>query len=353
MGAAAESSQRVTLLQFRRVIPSSAWLRASILWADDLAAIWPMREVEPLNRAQEQPLQEVWSLLNAGYFERKYLSELLDPGEPVAQILDEAGDVGSLPRGDGWEDNSPGAGPPQDSSAPAGIDYNADTFIYPDKLPRPVTQELVRRRLINIRPDGVGYTVASPELLDRLLAVYARVLQERSIDGVLPDVEEPDQARRIAAPYGSGDTREALVLAIRGAAKPDLQTDFQRFIDFRDNDKNERARRDYIEQLVGLWDLCARGGLDHAHGQVLNRVTADVVRARASYFERVALKALAVQALTVFGVVLPLATGQPAPAVAGALASVGASVATVAVRNGAPRYLRRATKSELVAPTLR
>jgi len=70
MDATAEPSRHLTLLQFRRVIPSSAWLRASILWADDLAAIWPMREPEPLNRAQEQPLQEVWSLLNAGYFQR-------------------------------------------------------------------------------------------------------------------------------------------------------------------------------------------------------------------------------------------------------------------------------------------
>ena len=70
MNAAAEPGQHLTLLQFRRVVPSSAWLRASILWADDLAAIWPMREPKPLNRAQEQPLQEVWSLLNAGYFQR-------------------------------------------------------------------------------------------------------------------------------------------------------------------------------------------------------------------------------------------------------------------------------------------
>jgi hypothetical protein len=352
MDGTAEQSQRVTLLQFRRVIPSSAWLRASILWADDLAAIWPMREPEPLSRAQEQPLEEIWSLSNAGYFERKYLSELLDPDERLAQILDDAGLIAASQRDNRWEDGSPGAGPTLDPSAQTRRDYDADSFIYPDKLPRIVIQELARRRLIDTRPDGYGYSVASPEVLDQLLAVYARVLQERSIGGLLPDVEEPDQARRIAAPNHAGSTREALVLAIRGAARPDLRTDFQRFIDFRESDKNERARRDYSEQLAGLWDLCARGGPEHAREQVLKRVMADVVQARDSYFKLVTLKALAVQALTVFGVVLPLAAGQSAPAVAGALASVSASVATVTVRNTAPRYLRRATKSELVAPTL-
>jgi hypothetical protein len=354
MDAAAEPSQRVTLLQFRRVVPSSAWLRASILWADDLAAIWPMREPEPLDRAQEQPLQEVWSLLNAGYFERKYLSELLDPDENFARMLDDAGAIAPPLRGNGWEDGSLGAGPTLDpSAAQTRHDYDADTFIYPDKLPHNIIRELVRRRLINVRPDGGGYTAANREVLDQLLAVYASVLQERSIGGLLPDVEEPDQARRIAAPNRAGNTRQALVLAIRGAARPDLQTDFQRFIDFRESDKNERARRDYIEHLVGLWDLCARGGPEHAREQVYRCVMADVVQARESYFKLVTLKALAVQSLTVFGVVLPLAAGRPAPAVAGAVASVGASIATVSVRNTAPRYLRRAIKSELVAPTLR
>jgi hypothetical protein len=353
MDAAAEPSQRITLLQFRRVVPSSAWLRASILWADDLAAIWPMREPEPLDRAQEQPLREVRSLLNAGYFERKYLSELLDPDENFAQMLDDAGAIAPPLRGNSWEDGSPGAGPTLDPPAQTRHEYDAGTFIYPDKLSHDVIRELIRRRLINTRPDGGGYTVANREVLDQLLAVYASVLQERSIGGLLPDVEEPDQARRIAAPNRAENTRQALVLAIRGAARPDLQTDFQRFIDFRESDKNERTRRDYIEQLVGLWDLCARGGPEHAREQVFGRVIADVVQARESYFKLVTLKALAVQALTVFGVILPLAAGQSAPAVAGAVASVGASIATVSVRNNAPRYLRRAIKSELVAPTLR
>jgi len=90
----------VTLLQFRRVVPSSAWLRASILWADGLAAVWPMREPTPLNHAQEQPLQEVWSLLNAGLFERKYIYDLFSTtaeAGAIAQILDDALELTDLP----------------------------------------------------------------------------------------------------------------------------------------------------------------------------------------------------------------------------------------------------------------
>ncbi len=63
------SRQGVTLLQFSRVIPSSAWLRASILWADDLAAVWPMPEPAPLSHAHPRAtaagsmvLAECWPL---------------------------------------------------------------------------------------------------------------------------------------------------------------------------------------------------------------------------------------------------------------------------------------------------
>jgi hypothetical protein len=345
--------QGVTLLQFLRVIPSSAWLRASILWADDLAAVWPMHEPTPLSHAQEQPLQEVWSLLDAGLFKRVYLYRLFSPmtNADVATMLDEAGIVNASQLASrGWQDGEPAAGPAATPDHRV-TEYDADTFLYPGKLPGPVIRELARRSLIWSRTGSRGYTVAGGEILDQLLAIYARVLHERSGGRLLPDVEEPDQARRIAAPLAIGETRQALVLTVRGALTPDLQTDFQRFIDFRAVEKNERARREYIDQLTSLWDLCARGGLDHAREQVLARVAADLSKARDSYFKRVTSQMLTAQALTSLGVVLPLAAAHPAAAVAGAIATIGASVVTVTVRNGAPRYIRRATQSELLAPT--
>jgi hypothetical protein len=258
------SRQGVTLLQFSRVIPSSAWLRASILWADDLAAVWPISEPTPLSHAQEQPLQEVWSLLNAGLFERVYLQNLFSPMTEVdiSMILDQAGITGAFrPHTGDWLDGGAATGPAVSAGYEAAK-YNPGTFLYPDKLPGPVIRELARRNLI--RPlDIRGYTVTNAEMLDQLLAVYARVLHERSERRLLPDAEEPGQARNIAAPLYTGETRQALVLAIRGALTPDLHTDFQRFIDFRATDKNERARREYIDQLTALWDLCARGGPEH------------------------------------------------------------------------------------------
>jgi hypothetical protein len=354
MITAEQSRHGVTLLQFLRVIPSSAWLRASILWADDLAAMWPMREPTPLDQAQEQPLQEVWSLLNAGLFERKYLYDFFShmTASAMAQALDEAESArASKPHPEGWEDGGPAVGPDLVPAGPDHAEYDPDTFLYPDKLPEAMTRELARRHLIRPRPDGRGYTAASAEFLNRLLAGYARVLQARSGGYLLPDVEEPGQARRIAAPLNTGETRQALVLTLRGGVAPDLQTDFQRFIDFRAVDKNERARRDYIGQLTSLWDLCARGGPEHAHKQVLGRVAADLGKARESYFKRVTAQALMGQALTSFSVLIPLAAAHPPAAVVGALTAIAGSAVTVAVRNDAPRYIRRATQSELLAPT--
>lgn len=354
MTTAKQSRQRVTLLQFLRVVPSSAWLRASILWADDLAAMWPGREVEPLNQAQEQPLREVWSLLNAGLFERKTLLDFFSSmtAPAMAQALDEAQSAcASKPGAEGWEDDGPAVGPDPVPTRRSLAEYDPDTFLYPDKLPEGMTRELAKRDLIRPHADGRGYTAASAEFLDRLLAGYARVLQARSGGYLLPDVEEPGQAWRIAAPLNTGETRKALVLTLRGGVAPDLQTDFQRFIDFRLDEKNERARRDYIEQLTSLWDRCARGGPDNARKGVLDRVAADLGKSRESYFKRVTAQALIGQALTSFSVLIPLADAHSPANVVSTFTAIAGSVVTVAVRNDAPVYIRRATRSELLAPT--
>jgi hypothetical protein len=161
------SHQGVTLLQFMRVIPSSAWLRASVLWADGLAAIWPMGGFTPFSPGQEESLQEAMSLRAAGLFEPKFISDLFSPmiAASMAQMLDEAESAGTGgQRGRGWEDDSSAAGPGWEATTSHLPRYNPDTFIYPDKLPDVVTTELARRNLITPRPGGGGYDVASAEV---------------------------------------------------------------------------------------------------------------------------------------------------------------------------------------------
>lgn len=364
MSSTEQSQSRVTLLQFLRVVPSSAWLRASILWADNLAAIWPMHGPTPRSPAQEKSLQEVRSLLDVGLFERKYLHGFLTPAtvSNAARALNNAvSSKADAPLYEGWNDDGPAAG-----SAPVPVwlkkmlfaeqddldqnDFNR--FLYPGKLPTEVIRELTRQGVIMPGRGRYGYTLRSADFLDQLLAGYARLLHARSGGRLLPDVEESGQARRIAAPVDAETSCRALVLTLRGAVKPDLETDFQRFIDFRANAKNERARQDYLEQLTRLWDDFARGGPDNASEQMLGQVAADLDLARQSYLKRVAAQTLAGQVLTSISVIIPLAVAHPLPAVVGALSALGGSAVTVTVRNDAPIYIRRATKSELLAPTV-
>ena len=357
MSNAEQADGRVTLLQFLRVLPSSAWLRSSILWADDLAAVWPMYDPTPLSHAQDKSHQEVWALLNAGLFERKVLIDYLSPGtaqgesDAIDEVATEIATAGSgRPPPAGWEDGGPGPGPTRSAARVNLGEDDLKTFVYPDKLPETVITQLIRRKLIAPRPDGQGYTASSAEFLDRLLAGYARVLQARSGGRLLPDVEEPDQARRIAAPVNAGPSRQAIVLTLRGGLAPDLETDFDKFLAFRANAENERARRDYIDELTGLWAGFARGGPGNASTQTLRRAAADLAAARQSYLKRVTAQTLAGQALSCVSVLIPLAFSHPPAAVAAALAAIGGSAVTIAVRNDAPTYLRRATKSELLAP---
>ncbi len=349
MASAGQVERSVTLLQFRRVIPASAWLRASIIWADDLAAIWPTGDQPtPFDHAQEQSLQEIAQLQNARLFMPHHIF-YLGGIENVASMLKE------LPRtstrasfSKTWQDDGSAVGPTPVTSNRPPFEYSPETFVYPNKLPNLLTEALIERNII--RPSGMGYVVSSADILDDLLAAHAIALHKISYGRVVPDIEEPAQARRIAAPSGAGKTHQALVLALRGAITPDLQTDFRRFIDFRLKKSNERARKDYIEQLTGLWNLCARGGTKHARTETIRRVTTDLRKARKSYFKRVDAQMLVAQGLASLGVVIPLQAAHPAAAVVGALATVGASATTIAVRKGAPKYIRNASRSELLAP---
>jgi hypothetical protein len=345
-------NQNVTLLQFRKVVPASAWLRASILWADDLAAIWPMgRWPTPFNAAQEQSLEEIKLLRDANLFQPHRILHF-PHGALIADVLEQAlASDASAPLDRAWQDGGSAVGPISPSADLPSLEYDPETFVYPAKLPTWVIGQLISRNILRSFPDGSGYVITSRDALDRLLGAYAAVLYKMFHGCMIPDVEEPAQARRIAAPTGDDGTRQGLVLTLRGAVTPDLQTDFRRFIDFRLDAGNERARMDYIEQLMHLWNLFARGGEDHAFTQTVVQVTTDLRKARESYFKRVDAKMLTIAGLASFGAVIELEAGHSPAVIASALANVAASVLTVTVRNGAPRYIRNATKSELLAPT--
>jgi hypothetical protein len=347
---AGQADQSVTLLEFLRVLPASSWLRASILWADDLAAIWPERYPTPMDREREQSLQEIQQLQDAGFFRPKYIFDFSE--ESVGQVLMDLRRLFSDRRpSKAWEDGASAVGPMPSFARYRLREYDPETFVYRGKLPESIVEELKARKLLRSRRYVDGYVIADAELLNLLLAAHASVLYRRSAGRLVPDVQVPEQARCIAAPTAAGKTRQALVIALMSAITPDLQTDFRSFIDFRKNEKNERARRDYIEQLTGFWNLFARGGQEHAFAQTVLQVTTDLRKARQSYFERVRGQALTAGALTALGAVIPLLATHPTAAVVGALSTAGASAATIAVREDAPIYLRAATRSELLAPT--
>lgn len=347
MTAVGQADQGLTLLQFRRVLPTSAWLRASILWADKLAAIWPETGPRAMNHAQEQSQREIEQLEYANFFRPEYISGF-SPESAAEVIADLERASASESLGEVWQDGALAAGPISPLTDRQLLEYDPHTFLYNEKLPDETIEQLVRLNLLRQRPDG-HYVATSADLLDRVLAAYVSVLCDTYGGRLVPDIQVPAQARRIAAP-DAGENRQALVISLMGAVTPDLVTPFERFIEFRQNDRNESARRDYIEQLTGLWDQFARGGPEHAVRQIVLQVTTDLQKARKSYFERVGAQ-LTAQGLGSLGVLIPLLAIHPPLAIVGAIASVGGSAVTVAVRKGAPTYVRAATKSELLAPT--
>lgn len=304
----------------------------------------------PFNSAQEQSLEEIWLLQDAKLFRPRRIFAFPQL-EVITSALERAlvSDA-SMPLDKAWQDGGSAVGPISPSAEHQPLEYDPETFVYPNKLPRWATEQLISWNMLRPLPHGKGYVISSRDALDRLLAAYATALHEIFDGRLVPDVEEPAQARRIAAPASTDETRQALVLTLRGAVRPDLQTDFRRFIDFRIDCGNERARKDYIEQLTHLWNLFSRGGEDHAFTQTVVQVTTDLRKAREYYFKRVDAQMLAIAGLNSFGAVIPLLVGHQPALIADALANVAASVLTVTVRSGAPKYVRNATKSELLAP---
>ena len=306
MATVGEPGQAVTLLHFRRSLPASAWLRASVLWADSLAAIWPESGPTAFDAEQEQSQREIWQLGNAGLFRPEYIFDL-PASETATRVLEDlvSADFGEAP-GEAWHDGASAVGSISESVG----QYDPETFVHISKLPKWIIEELLSRKLLEPGPNEYGYVIDT-EILNRLLAAHATVLSEASDRWLVPDAEVPAQARRIAAPSGAREAHQALVITLKSKVMPDLKTDFQRFIDFRGNEKNERARKDYIEQLTTLWDLCARGGPEHAAEQIGVRVTNDLRKARESYFQRVSSQSLAGAGLSLCGAVIPLHAPHP------------------------------------------
>lgn len=116
-----------------------------------------------------------------------------------------------------WQDGGKAVGPSPASTDRRLQEYDPDTFIYLDKLPDRVIGKLTERNLIKPRHVGRGYVAASAESLTRLLCAYASVLHEDSGGRLVPAIEQPAQARRIAAPSSDNKTCQGLVVMLYSA----------------------------------------------------------------------------------------------------------------------------------------
>jgi hypothetical protein len=338
-------------MHFRSCLPGTDWLRRSVLWADDLAAIWPRSDPIPFGLAQQQSWREIDELRQARLFMPEYIFERDDIAQATLKELRAIG--AGEPVSESWRDGAPAVGriPPRDETELRLNDPSM--YVHPEKLPQALTVKLLDRKLIKPVRSGHGYEFSSPTILDDLLDAGACALYTLSGGRLLPDVAEPAQARRIAAPRASPQGADAVVLAVNGATTPNMRTDFRHFIDFRLDARNERARRDYIDELVEVWGLCSDGPPGHAAGEVAKRMSADLEKARASYFDRVGLRNLIIGGLGLFAAVIPLAAGLTAPNVLVALAGMGVFASAVTVRNDAPRFVRSMADSDLLASTAR
>ena len=320
-------------------------------------------------------MQEIDCLRSAGLFEPEFTFQL--EKSKIRKALRDTGVGEPTEIGEPWRDGAPAVGDePGHSLIPdlrigryrkpnwteeEGLRrwtkrtyYLPDSFLYPSKFSSVVWESMFAEDGIYPSMDGRGFVVDDAGSLARLLAAAACVLHESSHGRLIPDVTAPAQARRIAAPPSEGDIRDvevqnALILAVRGVTPPNLRTEFRRFIDFRLDERNESARRDYIVQLMNLWKLFSDGGTEHALEEVVRKAAMDVRKAGDSYFKRVGGKTLASQGLTSFAAVIPLAVDQRPALIVSALSMVGASAIPLIVRKGAPRYVRSASKAGLLA----
>lgn len=322
-----------------------------MLWADDLAAIWPASLPRARSSNEEQSLRELLELEHAGLFSPKNLaSRPID----LSKTLEELRWIGAdAPIDAAWEDGAPAVGQTRPAEFIAGEEGSddIDRFMYLEKLGPENVAELKRRGLLTPHPDGLGYVVWSAQVLDRLLAAAACMLHDVSHGRLVPYVETPVQARRLAAPSAPVDTRHAIVVELPGVVTPNLTVDLRRFIDFRLDEANDQARRDYIDTLTEVWCLCSDGGAEHAFHEVVRTVENDLRKASKTYLDRVSRRDLAALGLGAMSWLIPLASTHPPAVVAAAFCSAGALATTVVVRKGAPRYVRSAEIAGLLATT--
>ena len=340
------------IVSFPKVLPSKEWMAQRMLWADHLGAVWPMDAPTPRSTADEAALADARAYMKAGFF-----TPCRVPWDASPQLLADLQVSLRLPDSAAKKWLRSVGTAIGDVVKPDLSEPDDNQFFYFSKFPADVRKVLLRTRVAT--KDGHGLVVRTAEQANALLCALA-VHAEPADPLEMPRTLETSNAAalaRVAAPRPKAESQPAVVVELPVLGGLTAGIEARQIIDFRMDEKSERARQSYLDEVSRHVADKMRLEASGSAAQVASlRLERDLRLASQSFIKRLRSAGATGVGLTAVSTLVPLQNVDGLPdfvALAAGAANLGISGVTSVVKFSQSHvhgYLREAHKAGVIQP---
>lgn len=262
------SSHRV--LTYPRALPTMAWLKHNLLWADGVDLLWPTHEPTPRTTHDEAVLEAITSAQEA-------------PGPSLvathALHMLSIRDIDRL-----VSEYQPRSPAPRSGNLAMQVD-DPDTFLYRSKIDPKLARHLLDKGWA--ASDGTEHgLIADPKFLARLLHAGAESVAAKTGATLDPDNRVSEENALLGPRSRTAPAIEVCLPQLPTFAPNSVS--INQILDWRSDSKFERLRSDYLTELDRALDWAAQtfdGAFTpvEAHGKLASEVQKDFAAAQLGF----------------------------------------------------------------------
>jgi uncharacterized protein YnzC (UPF0291/DUF896 family) len=332
------------IVGFPDAIPNMWWMADRMLWSNSFGVIWPGSEPTPKGDVEEEALSAARLYRDNGFFDECVVDHDAFAAKNLRALSHSPDAIRE------WIARFPGDHGAEDVHFP----NPKDAYFYINKLGEEVADELVVANLAIRDKDGFGVRLKSRAQAAHLMSAVAGFARSESRPNaaITLDAASNRAFARAAAPLEEDEGCPAAVMTlpiIGGEGDPPTP---QKLVEFRRNQRNEDARKEYLDALHAHVQAQVErlGGAADPARMAAQQIRDDLNGAMMTFAQRVK-RGLSLQAVTVAAapVAIPLLVGTTDLTAAATGAASSAAVGMLKLRSSSPPYLRRVKGAGVLA----
>jgi hypothetical protein len=242
------------VVNYPTALPSRAWLRDKLLWAEHLGSIWPAGDPWPRTEAEASLLHETQTLREAGLFtpcriDHDVLSS--DLGALTERVAVSEDDRKAWLRSNGFSvRDSDSHDAPGDRKEEVQNLLDSGQFFYASKVGAGLQRALVDERLAVETQHG-DLRVKDPRTAAHLMSLLANYAKPEGgpREPLVLDANSSASLVRAAAPPSHADWVPALRVEVPSVRAVNDSAPLEAFLDFRLSSKGDRLRQNYLASV--------------------------------------------------------------------------------------------------------